>query len=198
MTEAEWLSSVDCDRMLAFLQTRTVSDRKARLFACACCRNIWDILTDESSRKAVEAAELFADGRIRDRERALARNAPGVWVEAKLAAARNGNVIHQADRCALYVRISVANAWSQKCHREGDHAGATTAHYAGIASEEAAQSALAREVFGNPFRVPVISSAVLAWNDGTVPKLAEAIYEERAFDRMPILADALEDAGCTD
>jgi hypothetical protein len=37
----------------------------------------------------------------------------------------------------------------------------------------------------------------LAWNDDTVPKLAQAIYEERAFDRLPVLADALEDAGCT-
>jgi hypothetical protein len=36
----------------------------------------------------------------------------------------------------------------------------------------------------------------LAWNDGTVVKLASDIYEERAFDRLPILADALEDAGC--
>jgi hypothetical protein len=36
------------------------------------------------------------------------------------------------------------------------------------------------------------------WNDGAVVKLAESIYTERAFDRLPILADALEDAGCTD
>jgi hypothetical protein len=38
--------------------------------------------------------------------------------------------------------------------------------------------------------------AVLAWNDGTVRKIAEGIYAERAFDRLPILADALLDAGC--
>ena len=34
------------------------------------------------------------------------------------------------------------------------------------------------------------------WNDGTVHRVAQAIYDERAFERMPILADALEDAGC--
>ena len=34
------------------------------------------------------------------------------------------------------------------------------------------------------------------WNGRTVPRLARALYEERAFDRLPILADALEDAGC--
>jgi hypothetical protein len=38
----------------------------------------------------------------------------------------------------------------------------------------------------------------LTWNDGIVIKLAQAIYEERAFDRLPILADALEEAGCSD
>ena len=54
-------------------------------------------------------------------------------------------------------------------------------------------------LFGNPFRPPpAVEPAWLAWNGGTVPQLAQAIYEERAFDRLPILADALEEAGCTD
>jgi hypothetical protein len=44
----------------------------------------------------------------------------------------------------------------------------------------------------------VVDPAWLAWNGGTVVKLAEAIYAGRAFDRMPILADALEEAGCAD
>jgi hypothetical protein len=58
---------------------------------------------------------------------------------------------------------------------------------------------LLRDVFGSPFsQLPVIDPAWLSWNDGTVEKLARGIYEERAFDRMPILADALEDAGCSE
>jgi hypothetical protein len=57
---------------------------------------------------------------------------------------------------------------------------------------------LVREVFGNPFRSPGIAPAWLLWNDGTVTKLAHSIYDEGAFDQMPILADALEEAGCTD
>jgi hypothetical protein len=59
--------------------------------------------------------------------------------------------------------------------------------------------ALFREVVGNPFRpAPALDPAWLSWNGGTVPKLAEAIYDERAFDRLPVLADALEDASCAD
>jgi hypothetical protein len=59
------------------------------------------------------------------------------------------------------------------------------------------QADLVRYLFGNPFRPVTIDPAWLTWNDGTVVKLAEAIYDERAFDRMPILADALEEASCT-
>lgn len=57
---------------------------------------------------------------------------------------------------------------------------------------------LFRDIFGNPFRPVNIDPAWLAWNNGTVVKLAQAIYDERAFNRMPILAEALEEAGCTD
>src|SRR5262249_7517154 len=57
---------------------------------------------------------------------------------------------------------------------------------------------LLREIVGNPFRPPAVSPTCLTWNDATVPRIAQAIYDERAFDRLPILADALEDAGCDD
>ena len=52
---------------------------------------------------------------------------------------------------------------------------------------------LLRDIFGNPFR-PVAADP--KWLTSAVVGLAQAIYEERAFDRMPILADALEEAGC--
>jgi hypothetical protein len=57
---------------------------------------------------------------------------------------------------------------------------------------------LLREVFGNPFHPVTVDDAWLMWNGRTLVKLAQAIFEERAFERMPILADGLEEACCTD
>jgi hypothetical protein len=65
-------------------------------------------------------------------------------------------------------------------------------------AERDAQADLVRDIFGNPFRFPRFDPAWLTCNDACAVKLAKGIYEERAFDRLPILADALEDAGCTD
>jgi hypothetical protein len=52
---------------------------------------------------------------------------------------------------------------------------------------------LLRCIFANPFRPITFNSA---WRTSTVLALATGIYEEKAFDRMPILANALQDAGC--
>jgi len=58
------------------------------------------------------------------------------------------------------------------------------------------QTVLLRDVFGNPFGPATVNACWIAWHDGTIVRLAQSIYEERAFDRLPVLADALEDAGC--
>jgi hypothetical protein len=71
--------------------------------------------------------------------------------------------------------------------------------YKACKEEEAIQAQIVRDVIGNPFRpLPLLPSGVLAWNNGTVRKIAEAIYAKRAFEQMPILADALVEAGCND
>jgi hypothetical protein len=56
---------------------------------------------------------------------------------------------------------------------------------------------LLHDIFGEAHHPVLLEPDWLTCNEGAVPKLAEAIYEELAFDRLPILADALEDAGCT-
>ena len=67
-----------------------------------------------------------------------------------------------------------------------------------VAQEARNQRELLLDVFGSPFRPPRVEAAWLAWNGGTVAKLARVIYRERRFADLPILADALEEAGCED
>jgi hypothetical protein len=59
--------------------------------------------------------------------------------------------------------------------------------------EQARQATILRDIFSNPFRSVAFDPM---WRTADVMLLANGIYEERAFDRMPILADALQDAGC--
>jgi len=63
----------------------------------------------------------------------------------------------------------------------------------------AIQADLLRDIFGNPFRVvPRLSDTAREWNRGIVLRLAAESYEKRRFGELPVLADALEDAGCAD
>jgi hypothetical protein len=78
MTEAEWLACADPGEMPCFLEQKLktppnrkwpkLTERKQRLFACACCRRIWHRLVDERSRRVVEVAERCADGSVTDEE----------------------------------------------------------------------------------------------------------------------------------
>src|SRR5262249_36143748 len=80
VTEAEWLGCTDQFVMLRFIHWEA-SDRTHRLFAVACCRSIWPLLTDERHRKVVEVAERFADGEATNEEldaaKAVCQDTPG-------------------------------------------------------------------------------------------------------------------------
>jgi hypothetical protein len=63
-------------------------------------------------------------------------------------------------------------------------------------AEKQQQCRLLRDIFGDPFRVIGLDPRWLQWNGRLVAKIAQAVYADRAFDRLSILADALEEAGC--
>jgi hypothetical protein len=185
MTEAEWLAEPHPTQQLWKLRG-LLRSRQFRLFACACCRRIWDKL-DEPGRRAVEVAERFADRRATARELAEARPPLGqmsVWSPPRCACGPTAQIIRCAQEAAGF---ALSGEWFGLANwREV------------VVQARQAQNALLRDIAGNPFRRPALSPAWLHAQDGAAVKLAEAIYEERAFDRLPILADALEEAGCTD
>ena len=189
MTEAEWLACTDPERMLEALRGKA-SDRKLRLFAAACCRSIWHLLVEQPCRTAVEVAEKFADGDATQKDMQEAAH-PLVWIRR----ATNRSA------AALYSTWGTWSGTASFC-KDFHDAVRNTADYAARAKglgkgRRRQQAVLLRCIFGNPFRPsPPLPAAVLAWNDCTVRRIAAGIYEERTFDRLPILADALLDAGC--
>jgi hypothetical protein len=64
--------------------------------------------------------------------------------------------------------------------------------------EQLVHAALLHDIFGNPFRPAAVDPTWLTWNCGTMVKLTKGIYDDRRFADLPILADALEEAGCQD
>ncbi len=205
MTVAEWLACTEPEPMLEFLKD-PVSDRKLRLFSCACCRRIWHLIPPYH-RKTVEVAERFADGRATREELfrsyQITRETPEDH-EGDFDPAAEGEDYDEF--CVPWPSsATTATAFAPGGWDELD-ASFWSARLAGWGrpvqeydKEREAQAHLLRDIFGNPFRpVQAPSPAVLAWDGGTVVKLARAVYDERAFDRLPVLADALEEAGCAD
>jgi hypothetical protein len=203
MTEAEWLACTDPTPMLEFLRGRA-SDRKLRLFACACARAFWYLLVDERSQSAVVTAERFADGQASQEEleaSSLAASAVHMRVHhhfdraAEAAAlATYEEISGEAPECVVEIAI-----WNTLGPRIRD-----TAYLNHQEIERMKTMKWLHDIIGNPFRPsPPLPPAVLAWNDGTVPRIAEGIYQERQLPAgtldnacLAILSDALLDAGC--
>jgi hypothetical protein len=186
MTEAEWLSCTDPRPMLEFLPDKA-SDRHLRLFACAYCRAVRDSqhLLGPST---VAVAERYADWLARDQDLSSERRGvpfPNEYSEWVLAPSAYDGAWQAVDEMTSDLDLMKIDPDALR-------------HFPIPLDEVVKRSVLLlRDIFGNPFRPVPFDSGWLTWHDGTVPKLAQAIYDERAFDRLPILADALEDAGCS-
>ena len=180
MTEAEWVKCEEPVRMLNSLKGKA-SERKLRLFAVACCCRGRSVLRSKKTRAVLEALEAYADNLINRKTMEERRKAwyqrfdypfpiSGTW-NAALAQAT----------------ITHTKGWASEA---AEHAATATGR---PEKERALQSHALKEILGNPFR-PV--SLDPSWLTSDVRLLARGIYDDRAFDRMPILADALQDAGC--
>ena len=222
MTEAEWLKCDNPKPMLTFLYGGATS-RKVRLFLVACCERVEDRLADGRCRSALACARRAADGRADESE--LGREHEGAkaaWGTAVLAAGgrrfgveafarmcrTHSTGIHLTDQvaatdpCALASQAVQATSAPQDTFADQAAWGALSAARAlGLVTgggeahlrEMGVRCTLLRDIFGHPFR-PVTFPP--SWRTDTAVVLAQQMYDTREFSAMPILADALQDAGC--
>jgi hypothetical protein len=228
MTETEWLERTDDPLHMLHYLPREASERKLRLFACACARRLWDLLTDAASREAVEVAERYADGQANGGDleattqavRRVIEEARGDATEEELdatafewlpASVAYAAVWINGFGAAHYAGEKSKNLWYSLREMAADFRndpqhGASYALQAKVAERvnTREQTDLLREIFGNPFRVVLADPSWLTWNGGTPLRLAQSAYYERALPegtlnnaRLAVLADALEESGCT-
>jgi hypothetical protein len=215
--EAKWLACQDPCELLEMVKRR-VNVRKMRLVGVACCRRISKLFHADACHRGVEVAERYADGLAGADELFEAHRAVGTLEEdgrslgGQATAWRNRTACMSAftvyevlvtnERLLLdggsTVPYRAADAAFEAAY-EAFETWDDAASEAGTAAQDAeavAQVALVRDVLGNPFQPVSLNPSWLSWDGGLVVRLARTIYEERAFDRLPILADALEEAGC--
>jgi hypothetical protein len=191
MTEDTWLTAANPLHMLMHVRRTSpglrteAGRRKFRLFACACVRRLRGLLKDRRVRSVLETAERFADGEATGDELWAA------WCKARDAYRRP----YPQTLFTVLSRLGQAGktwkavlVWWWTTQPELDEARGNTP-----VEEKRQLAGVVRDIFGNPFRPAEVEPK---WLTPTVVGLAQGIYEERAFDRLPVLADALEDAGC--
>ncbi|MGF1577957.1 MAG: hypothetical protein ACFCD0_01195 [Gemmataceae bacterium] len=202
MTKQEWLASRDLHSMLRFLEGRT-SPRKLRLFAAACCRYIWDSIGDERSQQVVELLELYAD-QLLPREVFLA--ARQAAVEIAFAAPTKGPcALREATKEPPFE--AAMTTFEYVVSVAADHLVEQSERVKlGIISWDAAKSIYRPQVYADlanflrdivPYqnREPTTSPS---WQTDDVQAVARRIYQQYRFEDLPILADALEEAGVDD
>jgi hypothetical protein len=187
MTAEEWERCTSLHELNTARSTLPRSPtRKPYCYALACARLLRDEMP-EACRHALDVAERYVERRVSNSDRSKARAAltgTGDFIEliAYWAACAPSD-INSATRDLPFWIIT---AISQK---------------RGVEASEAVEQEcvrLLREIYGNPFLPAHVERAWLRWGDGAVRRIAETINDEGDFERVTVLADALEDAGCTD
>lgn len=211
LTEAEWLTGTNLEKMFEMLFVRA-NDRKERLLTAAYCRRFWHLLTDDRVRQAVEVGEQYADALVSKIELRQAR-------EAALLAEREDHT-----RLLRLPQDSVERERANQVQEAFNSAVALTRSQLGGIANRACSTSLridrsTWQIFRGTWQIVVlhdlfgptlfhdltIHPAVLASNNGQIMQLAQACYADchkpaGTLDnrRLAVLADALEEAGCTD
>jgi hypothetical protein len=213
MTQQEWLMSTRADDLLRFIEPNT-SDRKLHYYAIACARRITLLLPHPASLEGIDLLERFVEGKASEEELLrVSYHVEGaafcfdyVDYTGSPTARKWIQEVGQIPRSKLEELINdpqLASAEPREILKSAAYmvdADVSPTPFARRASDWA-QSArspfhsvpLLRDIFGNPFR-PVAFEP--EWRSDTAVSLAKHIYEARDFAQMPILADALQDAGC--
>jgi hypothetical protein len=194
MTEAEWLiCSKPIQPVMDWLRRRG-SNRQFYLLSVAVLRLLWEQL-DEQYRDLVLLVEKYADAECTDSELSRSqRKAEEKAIAQALDLSRAESArltLHRKKQAAALAAAHAAfpdNGWisASNAVSESVRAGKRATMWPQIC-------VILRDIFGNPFHPVTLNPA---WRTSNVTALAQSIYDDRAFDRMPILADALEDAGC--
>jgi len=199
VTEQQWRAACASPEAMLHLLTARASPRKLRLYAVGCCRRIWHLFTDERCRHAVEVAQRHADGRVGDGDLQAAGQ-----VVASVARVWGGAGDHLPHAAQVVAGAAQAAASASSWDAAWDAALAARMAARDFVrggdweQERARQAGLLRDLFGTPCRPARVEAAWLAREGGAVAKVARVIYDEGRFGDLPILADALEEAGCAD
>lgn len=222
MNQQEWNASTDPRSMLLYLlgvgevriqdvevfpDCRT-SERKLRLFACECYHRVADLLPNPLARQAVAVAEDYADGKATLEELKLAKRL--VW-DPLDAMEERWRASHGEERIALlstHHALALALQVVRPIAQQAAYYASSNAYlaYSEIANptaprhddrrwqseqqEKQIQADLLRCICGDPLVENV------SCENAEVTRLAQKIYDERYFEKLPTLADAMEHIGC--
>jgi hypothetical protein len=209
LTEDGWLRAQNPGLLLDYAR-RSASARRVRLATVAMCRAAWPFLPpspqshDDACLALLDLSERYADGAAKYSELMASRRAlagtdvpRGGPSDRKVAAAWFASAKDPAKACTEAAFHLLGVSWSGAEELEMCSRGVKYGFY-GKGDWVAAclgMVAVIRDVFGNPFHLVEFDPA---WRTDTALALARRMYDSRDCSAMPILADALQDAGCND
>ncbi len=208
MRVEEIQAATDPNALLAGLTGKPVSARKWRLFAAACARQVWHLLTPEA-RRVLETVEAVADGRggpeqlfqaayqVTAKRAAGGLSEPAAKAHQQAASAVRAGTATEAAFAGqeAWKYAAKALAW-QAVTKVPPWQFARPPWDAAERAAHAAQCDLLRDVLFPSLHAVRFRPAWCLWDGGAAGKIAREIYDRRRFEELPVLADALEEAGC--